>query len=369
MASTIEKEAPERTRILVSADSHGGAPLGELEGVLARRERTDDDEAPRMMSVVDIDDGTGLNRNPQIMPEDRIREQDHDGVSAEVIYGATGFQPGESFEDAVRRCQRTNDWMAENYGPYLHRFAPSIALPLPAEPYGGKVTGDKPEPEHIAAAAAELRRAAGLGLRPGLMLDSSPLLTYNRPEWNPIWEAACETDLALSFHVGFGTNPVRAHGPGGAITNYTLVCANIIDTVAHLCAGGVLETFPDLKVVMTECGGGWLAWTMEIMDEAYVKHHHWAKPKLKMPPSEYAKRQVQVTFQEDPVAIGNRAFTGLRCLMWGSDYPHWEGTWPRSQEAVETQFAGVPEDEVDQIVRRNAIETFKFDLDRDGSSS
>jgi predicted TIM-barrel fold metal-dependent hydrolase len=93
-----------------------------------------------------------------------------------------------------------------------------------------------------------------------------------------------------------------------------------------------------------------------------VKHAHWAKPKLPMPPSEYARRQVQVTFQEDPIGLNNREFTGLRCLMWGSDYPHWEGTWPNSVAAVERQFVGIPDSEVDQIVRGNAVETFKFRL-------
>jgi predicted TIM-barrel fold metal-dependent hydrolase len=48
--------------------------------------------------------------------------------------------------------------------------------------------------------------------------------------------------------------------------------------------------------------------------------------------------------------------------MWGSDYPHWEGTWPNSQAALEKLFVGVPEDEVDQIVHRNAAKTFKFKL-------
>jgi predicted TIM-barrel fold metal-dependent hydrolase len=194
------------------------------------------------------------------------------------------------------------------------------------------------------------------------MPDNLPGFAYNRPEWNPIWEAACEVDMPLAFHVGFGHNPVQARGAGGAITNYTIVTSQIIGTLSHLAASGVLERHPDLKCVLVECGSGWLAWAMEIMDEAYVKHDHWVKPKLAMRPSDYVRRQVQLTFQYDPVGVANRNFTGRRCLMWGSDYPHHEGTWPNSQEAVAKQFEGVPEDEIDQIVRRNAIETFGFDV-------
>jgi predicted TIM-barrel fold metal-dependent hydrolase len=348
-----------RTRILVSADAHGGAPLGELEGVVNRVERGDGG-AMRIPDVIRVDDGTGLDRDPQVAPADRLREMARDGVSAEVIYGATGLFPGESLADGVRRCQRTNDWMAETYGDYLGIMAPSIALPIPIEPYGGTDDWPAPGPEHIGAAAAEIRRAAALGLRPALVPDTSPKLGYNRPDWNPLWEAACEADVPLSFHVGFGTNPVRNRNPGGAIANYVTVASNIIGTVAQLCASGLLETFPELRCVMTESNAGWLAWVMFQMDEAWKKHAHWAKPKLEMPPSEYCRRQVQATFQEDPIAIANRHFTGLRCLMWGSDYPHWEGTWPNSQAAVEKLFAGVPDDEVDVIVRRNAVDTFKF---------
>ena len=373
MTTTVQDQTgskPKTKRILVSADAHGGAPLGELEGVLARIQRAADDApkgdagaaAPRMPRMMMVDDGTGLDRSPQVAPEDRLREMARDGVSAEVIYGGTGLFPGESLADGIDRCRRTNDWSAETYGSYLGVMAPSIALPLPMEPYGGSTDWDAPDAESIAAAADELRRSAAMGLRPGLMPDTSPKLGYNRPDWNPIWEAACEADIPLSFHVGFGTNPVRNRNPGGAVANYTTVASNIIGTVAQLCASGVLATFPELKVVMTESNAGWLAWTMFQMDEAHVKHGHWAKPKLEMPPSEYCKRQVQATFQEDPIAIANRGFTGLRCLMWGSDYPHWEGTWPNSEVAIEKLFVGVPEDEVDQIVRGNAVETFKFQL-------
>jgi predicted TIM-barrel fold metal-dependent hydrolase len=348
-------------RILVSADAHGGAPLGELEGVVNRITR-DEGTAIRVPSIISVDDGTGLDRDPQVAPADRLREMARDGVSAEVIYGGTGLFPGESLADGIERCRRTNNWMAETYGDYLSIMAPSIALPIPVEPYGGMGDWPAPDAEHIAAAAEELRRAAALGLRPALLPDTSPKLGYNRPDWNPIWEAACEADIALSFHVGFGTNPVRNRNPGGAIANYVTVASNIIGTVAQLCASGVLATFPELRCVMTESNAGWLAWAMFQMDEAWKKHAHWAKPKLEMAPSDYCRRQVQATFQEDPVAVANRHYTGLHSLMWGSDYPHWEGTWPRSQAAVEEVFAGVPDDEIDQIVRTNAVETFKFDL-------
>ncbi len=355
MSQALSTQAQPKRRVLVSADAHGGAPPGELDQVLARLKR-EGGEKPRILQLQNT-----AKKAPELHPEDRIKDQEVDGVVAEAIYGSTGFS-GESFEEALARIRKTNDWVAELYGPHLGRFAPSIALPLPIEPYGGTAEPVVPAEEHIRAAAAEIARCKKLGLRPALMPDTIPGFAYNRPEWNPIWEAASDVEMPLAFHVGFGHNPVQARGPGGAITNYTIVTSQIIGTLSHLAASGVLERYPKLKCVLVECGSGWLAWAMEIMDEAYVKHSHWVKPKLPMRPSDYVRRQVQVTFQYDPVGVANRHFTGLRCLMWGSDYPHHEGTWPHSQEAVAKQFEGVPEDEIDQMVRRNAVETFGFQI-------
>ena len=74
------------------------------------------------------------------------------------------------------------------------------------------------------------------------------------------------------------------------------------------------------------------------------------------------KRQAHATFMWDPVAVHNRAFTGLDSLMWGNDYPHHEGSFPYSQEWIDKMFAGVPEDEVDQIVRGNAARIFGLEV-------
>ena len=82
--------------------------------------------------------------------------------------------------------------------------------------------------------------------------------------------------------------------------------------------------------------------------------------KLEELPSHYMKRQAKATFMWDPVALANREFTGNDCLMWGNDYPHAEGVFPDSQQYVDKQFAGIPEDEVRQITYGNARHVFGF---------
>ena len=135
-----------------------------------------------------------------------------------------------------------------------------------------------------------------------------------------------------------------------------------METVAYLCGSGVLARFPGLRVVMVECGSGWLAWVLHAMDDAYREHHMFVRPKLELLPSEYFRRQGAVTFQHDPVGLANIPFTGDRCLLWGSDYPHPEGTWPNSQEVLARQFAGVAAEAMERIVCRNAAELYRFRL-------
>ncbi|MFI5046480.1 MAG: amidohydrolase family protein [Acidimicrobiia bacterium] len=132
-----------------------------------------------------------------------------------------------------------------------------------------------------------------------------------------------------------------------------------------------LERYPDLHVIMTEGYAAWLAFAMQFFD------HHWSDSRfgvmtnlaggpmaatLEAPPSFYLKRQAHATFMWDPIAIRTRDLTGIDCLLWGNDYPHQEGSFPFSQEWIDKQFAGVPEHEIDAMVRGNAARLFGIDV-------
>jgi predicted TIM-barrel fold metal-dependent hydrolase len=190
---------------------------------------------------------------------------------------------------------------------------------------------------------------------------------YNDPAYEKLWSAAEELEMPLTFHAGTGRTTTPAHGAGGAIINYVAVVSEPMETVAYLCGSGVLERHPRLRVVMVECGSGWLAWALHAMDDAYREHHMWVRPKLKLLPSEYFKNQGAVTFQHDPVGIANIPFTGERCLMWGSDYPHLEGTWPNSLKYLDRQLQGLSEQTIQKIVCDNAAELYRFNVLRESA--
>lgn len=281
-------------------------------------------------------------------PQSRIAALEKDGVWAELMYPNLAFFTTYAIEDPalqVASCRVYNDWVADTYAGAERSHAVAL-LPL----------------HDVDAAVRELERVGERGLRAALLPTHSDRRPYNDPAYEPLWETAAGLRLPLSFHVGTGRSQTPAHGPGGAVVNYVVTVSGAMETVAYLCGSGVLERHPDLRVVMVECGAGWLAWTLEAMDDAYREHHMFVRPKLAELPSAYFRRQGAVTFQRDPVGLANLPHTGARCLLWGSDYPHPEGTWPDSRASLDEQLAGLEQDVVDQIVWRNAAELYSLPL-------
>jgi len=125
----------------------------------------------------------------------------------------------------------------------------------------------------------------------------------------------------------------------------------------------VLTRFPRLRFATIEAGIGWVAWLLDAMDEAYRKHHFWVRPKLAMLPSEYFRAHGFASFQEDPVGLALAESRNLvDCFMWGNDYPHHEGTWPHSAEAIERTMGDLSDASRAKILGLNAARLFGFDV-------
>lgn len=285
-------------------------------------------------------------------PAARLEALERDGVWAEVMYPNLAFFCTFAIEDAalqVATCRVYNDWAAETFAG-CERLAPVGLVPV----------------RDVSAAVRELERLGSLGLRSALLPAHVDFRPYNDPAYEPLWQAAEGLAVPLAFHAGTGREQTPARGPGAAVVNYVVTVSGPMETVAYLCASGVLERHPGLRVGMVECGAGWLAWTLDAMDDAYREHHAWVRPKLRDLPSAGFRRQGFVTFQRDPVGLANVERTGSRCLLWGSDYPHPEGTFPESRKVVAEQLEGVPADVAERVVFRNAAELYGFPLPQDG---
>ncbi len=291
--------------------------------------------------------------SPSFEPAEMLAELERDGVYGAVLIGRISvFDNGVPPEADTAYCRLVNDWLADIWAPYLDRVAPGIYLPF----------------KDVAASVAELERAAALGLRPALLPDGIFERPYYLPEWEPLWEAAAALKVPITMHVGGLRNP-----PGMDLTPYAgrgfvgwyNQCVGMGETLGWLTFSGVFERHPDLHVVMTEGYAAWLSFAIQFFDHHWLDSRfgklaglHAGGSKLEAPPSFYLKRQTHATFMWDPLAIRARDVTGLDCLLWGNDYPHNEGSFPFSREWNDKQFAGVPDVEVDAIVRSNAARLF-----------
>jgi predicted TIM-barrel fold metal-dependent hydrolase len=351
---------------LVSADSHVNEPPEMFGERLDARFR---DRAPRVETVDGIASLVMEGMRPRKLPKGRdvltgealeraqaggwepalrIRDQDRDGVSGEVVFPTLALQACFMAPDAALQmalAQAYNSWVAEVFAGHPDRFAPAAVIPM----------------LDVDAACAEAARVVKLGLRTLFLPARLTNGAYNVPAYDRFWTFAEETGLPLTFHAGTGHEPRIERGAGGAVINYLLGSqADGAHVVCYFAASGILDRFPRLHVVTVETGSAWLAWVMTQMDEIYEKHHMWAQPKLSMKPSELCRRQVHVTFQNDPVGVHNRTFTGVEALLWGSDYPHPEGTWPRSRAYVDEQLKDVAEDERRAMAGGTAARLFGF---------
>ena len=119
-------------------------------------------------------------------------------------------------------------------------------------------------------------------------------------------------------------------------------------------------THAQIELGLGTCGQLGECGTLDFYNEAFQQYENWVRPVLPEKPSYYLARQVHGTFQVDPVAVNNVRQTGPGPLLWGSDFPHAEGTYPHSRETVRRLFAGVELEAVTEMVAGNAMRLFRF---------
>lgn len=276
-------------------------------------------------------------------PHLRVKELDRDGVDAEVIYGI------------LAACAKIKDREAANevlriYNDFMNDFCsyyPDREIGLACLPYSD-----------IEAAAAEVRRAARMGMK-GVELSCSWHMTPMwHPMWDPIWEAVNEVQLPLHFHTFPAVDPeLRKQYTGDTLRamTYNALCIfqmTLGNILTALMGAAVFERFPNIRVVFGESGIGWIPYVLDRMDFEYQDQYR--DLKLKMLPSEYWRRQCKATFQYDRVGTKLIEDMGVETLMWGSDYPHPDGVWPESVKYIDEQFGDLPPDVTYKMTCENA---------------
>jgi len=292
-------------------------------------------------------------------PQVRLKDHARDGIDAEIIFPNRGLQmwatPDPVFANAM--CRVYNEWAWEVFGGVYDKMSPLACV----------ATGDVP------GAIAEIKRTSDLGFR-GFSLPAKPTwgpgspddINYNNPAFDPLWAAIQDTGKPFVFHVSTGKDPRGTKGNGGAVINYVIhSLAPTAEPMVTICASGVLDRFPKLRFASIEAGIGWVPWMLRAMDEAYEHHHFWAFPKLSAMPSELYREHCMASFQEDPLGIDLvREYDLAGNFMWANDYPHHEGSWPHSAQAIERTMGHLNDDERSKILGLNAAKFFGFDVEK-----
>jgi predicted TIM-barrel fold metal-dependent hydrolase len=294
--------------------------------------------------------GVGEAHRPTT-PEKRLVDMDRDGVEASLMFPPIiAMQVGEP---VLRNAcvQAYNDWAVEFRQAAPKRFFP-VAMLSPVDPE---------------AAKDEIIRTAKLGFREANFLVNDVTIDMYLKPWDVFWDAAEETGTVVSYHVGGSvqSGTVRATmdalKPGQRQMTFDMGLSNgatsFFNPFVNLFNFGTLERHPKLKFCLAESGTGWIPFVVQEMDYRYRRQFERKKSQdipLKVMPSEIFKRQVWATYQTDLVGLHLIQFFGDGHIMWGSDYPHPDSTWPFSREIIDKDSAHLSPEMKKKVTRDNA---------------
>lgn len=375
--------------VLISADGHAGPPLADyrpyvdpehrdtFERFLVEREEwraernrsmglAEGDELVHALfgeEMVDLYLGqdavsgggaTGVHDSAR-----RNEELEREGIVAEVLFadfqnsneppwGAAFPYPGTTPELRLAGARTFNRWLAD------------FCALLPGRRAGVAVV----QPHDIETAVAEVHwvREAGLA---SVMLPTgdTDLPSYHDTRYDPLWAACVEEGLPVTFHSG-GT-PWLGYGSEAMWVTKVEFMWWARRPLWQLIFGGVFERFPDLRVAFTELGADWIPAMLERLDEQYGSpFERGITDVLRSSPTEYwhSNCYVGASFMSR-AECDLRDRLGADRMMWGADYPHIEGTWPHSLDALREAVTGCSPEEVRLIAGETAAEVYGFDMD------
>jgi len=276
----------------------------------------------------------------------RMIDLDHEGIWGELVYPSIGMWNNIVKDPALAKAmvRVANDWAMQEIQSFSPRLVAAATVSMVS-------VGD---------AVDEVERAAGMGFKAVFIPTEppSPDLEYHRKEWDPFWAVLEETGLVLAAHIGTDRIKRPYRGRGAATLNYVWESLGGQRVAIQLVTSGAFERYPNLRLLISEGGASWVPAVGDRMDESARQHQFWVKPKLSMLPSEYLYRNVWVTFQHDRTAVPTFQHMGYKNVLWGSDYPHSEGTFGHTQETLHQLFDGVSPDVRDAILIENFISLF-----------
>ena len=290
-------------------------------------------------------------------PAARLEDQDTDGVGAEVLFPSPSrffyALTDEPFQRAILRsyCAWLNEFCS--YNPNRLFGLPLLSIL---------------DMEHT---VADLQEYAKLGFRgvqiPTRIKDSG----YYEPKYEPLWAAAADAGMVINVHTSTTQGQARAHfegprehAPWKEHIGFARTQAPAQEFLGNLIFSGVFDRYPDLKVVCAEFDVGWIAHLVERVDYIFGRTSAYDADKNvnKLPPSEYLKKNVFFTFQDDRSGMLTTPVYGEDNYLWASDYPHGVTSWPYSQQTLESNCEGIDPKIKLKVGQQNAAKLYGIEI-------
>jgi predicted TIM-barrel fold metal-dependent hydrolase len=287
----------------------------------------------------------------------RLKEIDGDMCAGEVIFpqmapfgaGLMQYRSDVPAELNLEGCKAYNRWLADFCNTSPARMAGVALINV----------------DDIDTSVEMIREAKQSGLWGGVLLPTStgthPF--YHHPRYEPIWQVCAEIGMPLQSHAGWSPDY-------GDAESATPMYISEVDMWAQrpftaLLWSGAFERHPDLKYILTEVGTGWIREKLRVLefkaDMPIFKHF---SKDMSLSPTGYFERNCYIgasflTRHESQFCEE----IGVHKIMWGSDYPHLEGTWPNTRKALTETFHDFAEEDIRAILGRNAANVYGFDVD------
>ena len=285
-------------------------------------------------------------------PKARLEDMTIDGVSAEVLYPSLGLGlywiKDPAFQEACFRAY--NDWLIEYCSAIPDRLVGLAMISM----------------WNVDNAVAELRRCKDAGLCGAMIWERPPEShSFQNTDNDSFWAAAAEMDMPVALHIltdhGITQWRVENNPTGPARYRATVMMQFEIElALFDIIFSGVLERHPNLKVISVENEYNWLASLLVRMDKGYERFRRDMPLSLTMRPSEYVHRQIKVTFFNDAIGPMTAPYIGTDLLMWSSDYPHQNPTWPHSREVIARDLGDFSQEDREKMLWKNVVELHKL---------
>ena len=296
-------------------------------------------------------------------PATRLADMDADGIDTAILFGGG---PLGTFDNELYIASYeayscwVMDWCAADrrrlvpigYVPmrdvdetvrHVERLAKMgfRAVNLPAFP-------QNPDAWSTSSGVAALKE----GQVSALTGDPKGKLQYFQPEVDRLWAALSDLDLVMTIHLG--ARVPRLGDTRHFLPDMPMSKMAMAEPIGIFIFNAIFQRFPKLRLASVESGVGWFAWYTEYITRTWEKQRFWTKSPLTESPAFYMDQNVWGSFIQDRIGIALRNEPGGRNIMWSSDYPHSETTFPHSRAIILRDCAGVPDDEVKDIICNKA---------------